>query len=118
MPTNLFFDTPSFTPDGKKVVFFARGPVTGAAERGVRASFTPGARRGEGARQAGSGTSTWGITRINLDGTGATLYGARQLRGGDPEFLFRGPNAPSNSQRCSLKPKICSELRKENTDVT
>jgi len=73
VPSGLFIDTPSFTPDGKKIVFFASGPVTGAAQHSVRVSFTPGARPAEGIRQAGSTTPTYGITSVNVDGTGATL---------------------------------------------
>ena len=70
--TNVSLDTPSFTPDGKKIVFFASGSLTAGASVGVVA-FTPGIRHALQARQKGSVIPTFGVTSINLDGTGATL---------------------------------------------
>ena len=73
-PSNLFLDSPSFTPDSKKIVLYANGPVTLTAQRsGGTLLFTPGVRHEFKVRQKGSSIPTYGVTSINVDGTGPVL---------------------------------------------
>ena len=69
---NTLLDTPSFTPDNKKIVFYAGGPISAAhANGGV--SFTTEIHSKFHPRQQGTLIPTNGVTSVNVDGTGATL---------------------------------------------
>ena len=70
---NTYLDTPSFTPGNKKIVFYADGTLPAAARRTAGDSFSPRLRRSIHPRQEGTLNPTWGVTSVNLDGTGATL---------------------------------------------
>ncbi len=73
--TNAFLDTPMFSPDGKKILFFGNNYAPSVASR-HNVAFSPKpsfASLHSGVRSHGVSPSTQGVFSINLDGTGATL---------------------------------------------
>jgi len=65
-----YIDTPSFTPDGKKIVFYSSGNFESPSHRnGKSAQGLPA----HGSHAKGNGEVTWGITSVNLDGTGSAM---------------------------------------------